>query len=269
MNRAEYLSTPDVRSFIDWVTPRLCTEGAFTHHYRQAHNEWSCASIFDAYRKYSWHGGLQANQDTLDTLSRRLRTAFDARDSRAFIAAGSDVLRWGGVIARNGKTLSALGEDAVPIFQRAVNQLAPCGADTDHIAEVRLMNAGFTKIYALLIDDFPIYDGRVGAALGYLIRLHLQERGVTTVPRELRFPWGAAKGSQRGQTLKNRNPSSGGLVFPRLAANIRVHTRANIMAAWLLGELSALSRFGQLPAQRRLRALESALFMIGYEIPVG
>ncbi|HEY5477866.1 MAG TPA: hypothetical protein VIK11_14280 [Tepidiformaceae bacterium] len=269
MDLAEYLSSPDVRSFIEWVAPRLCTDGAFTHRYRKQLSEWSCTSIFDAYRRYDWHGDFESNQHTLEALSTRLRTALDVGDSTAFIAAGSDVLRWGGVIARNGTTLAALGEGAISVFRGAMDQLAPRYADTDQIENVRLMNAGFTKLYALLLDDFPIYDGRVGAAIGYLVRLYLQKAGATTVPKELRFPWGVAKGSARGETRKNRNPSSGSLVFPRLTTNVRIHTRANIMAAWLLGELSTRDCFGQLPAGRRLRALEAALFMIGYEISAG
>ena len=41
------------------------------------------------------------------------------------------------------------------------------------------------------------------------------------------------------------------------------------MAAWLLGELSEAGRFGELPPVRRMRAIESALFMVGYELPLG
>ena len=32
------------------------------------------------------------------------------------------------------------------------------------------MNAGFEKIYSVLLDGCVIYDGRVGAALGLLAR---------------------------------------------------------------------------------------------------
>ena len=32
------------------------------------------------------------------------------------------------------------------------------------------MNAGFVKIYSVLLDSCVIYDGRVGAALGLLVR---------------------------------------------------------------------------------------------------
>ena len=38
------------------------------------------------------------------------------------------------------------------------------------------MNSGFTKIYSLYIDDFIIYDSRVGAALGFLVRCYCEEK---------------------------------------------------------------------------------------------
>jgi hypothetical protein len=43
----------------------------------------------------------------------------------------------------------------------------------------------------------------------------------------------------------------------------------NLMAAWLLREMSDIGRFGELTRERRMRALESALFMVGYELPLG
>lgn len=223
--------------------------------------------FFDAYRKFDWRGDLPATQRTLGPLREAIRAALEEPDADAFIEAGIGVLRWGGVLPRNRERLMALGEEAPAVFQAAVRQLDPRTADLARIDDIRLMNAGFTKLYSLLIDDFPIYDGRVGAALGYLIRLHLEERDVQSVPIVLRFPWGVAKGYQRGSARKNRNPSLGGLVFPALQANVALHTRANIMASWLLGELSSTDCFGQLPDSERVLALQSGLFMIGFEIP--
>ena len=197
-----------------------------------------------------------------------MRDALSRDDAAALIAAGIGVLRWGGVVARNRDTLIALGEGAPAVLGAAVRQLDPRTADLERMNEVRLMNAGFTKLYSLLIDDFPIYDGRVGAALGYLVRLHLDERGATSVPDTLRFPWGVAKGYRRGSSTKNRNPSFNGLVFPALRADVRMHARANVMAAWFLGELSSTGCFGQLPESQRVLALQSGLFMIGFEVPL-
>ncbi|MEX2372958.1 MAG: hypothetical protein WD800_04085, partial [Dehalococcoidia bacterium] len=230
--------------------------------------EWSCASVLEAYQKYDWRGDLSSTQRTLAPFRTAMRAALEGGDAHVFTEAGVSVLRWGGVLAHNGATLRALGADSTAVFQAAVGQLDPQTADLTRVDHVRLMNAGFTKIYSQLIDDFPIYDGRVGAALGYLVRLHLEERGAPKVPDLLKFPWGVAKGYVRGSARKNRNPSLGALTFPALRADVRLHTRANIMAAWLLGELSATGCFGQLPRTERVLALQSGLFMIGFEVPL-
>jgi hypothetical protein len=39
------------------------------------------------------------------------------------------------------------------------------------------------------------------------------------------------------------------------------------MAAWLLGQLANAPCLAPLPRARRIRALEAALFMIGYDLP--
>jgi hypothetical protein len=56
--------------------------------------------------------------------------------------------------------------------------------------------------------------------------------------------------------------------FPRLGANPELHARCNVMAAWLLGDLARSECFGELGERRRVRALEAALFMVGYELPI-
>ncbi len=57
-------------------------------------------------------------------------------------------------------------------------------------------------------------------------------------------------------------------MFPRIwPAQLHKYAESNVKAAWLLGELSALGPFGQLAPAERLRGLEAALFMVGYEIP--
>ena len=77
--------------------------------------------------------------------------------------AAIDVLRWGGVTGRNERTLRRLGGDALPEFLADGRLLDPARADTSKLDGVRRMNSGWTKIQALLLDDFPMYDGRVGA----------------------------------------------------------------------------------------------------------
>ena len=113
-----------------------------------------------------------------------------------------------------------------------------------------------------MLDGFPIYDGRVGAAMGYLVQQYCTRAGLCQVPAVLCFRWAAARGGH------NRNPSMGSLRFPGLtAANPRTWAECNIRAAWVLGEVCREGRFGGLVQHRQLRALEAALFMIGYKLP--
>ena len=163
---------------------------------------------------------------------------------------------------RNERTLRRLGGDALPEFLADGRLLDPARADMSKLDGVRRMNSGWTKIQALLLDGFPMYDGRVGAALGCLARLHCADAGLDAVPEPLRFRWHPGKGAH------DRDPSTGPFRFPMLsAASPRRWAECNVRAAWVLGELAGEGRFGALPPRRRPRALEAALFMIGYELP--
>ena len=101
--------------------------------------------------------------------------------------------------------------------------------------------------------------------MGYLVRQYCTEEGLCKVPGLLRFRWAGGKGKQ------NRNPSVGSLKFPRLSytpnSGPRTWAKCNIRAAWILGEVCGVGKFGDLVPRRQLRALEAALFMIGYDLP--
>ena len=243
-------------------------------------DRWECTSIFDAYERYWWRfkttvpstdevvsgASFQESYDVLGRIQAQLRDAMDHGDARRFLDSALSVLRWGGVLPHNRATLVGLGDTILEEFAGAMQQLQATSADTDGLSKVRLMNAGFTKIYALLLDGFPIYDGRAGAALGYLVRLYGTDAGIEGTPSTLRFAWGAARGGAGSR--KNRNPSSDRFRFSGLRGDPHLHARCNLMAAWLLGAVSELGPSGDLPTTRRIRALEAALFMIGYEIPL-
>ncbi len=283
MNRSQYLADDHVREFLEWVRPKLSEDGAFVHEYVPARGApWHCRSLFEAHERYQWPFRVrfsgetvtvgrtfEENQAVRDRLAGMLRTSLSDRVAGPFCEAAVAALRWGGVFPRNGARLLQLGDRIIVEFAGAASQLDPAAADTERIERVHLMNAGFTKVYSLLLGGFPVYDGRVGATLGYLARLYCEDAGLSAATDRLRFAWGVAKGTTPGAARKNRNPSSGTIHFPALRADVRLHTTCNLMAAWLLGEMSAAGRFGELPPQRRLRALESALFMVGYELPPG
>lgn len=267
MKQREYLRDQHVKAFIEWLRLRVRCERRFEHEYRmlQPACDWSCGSLFNAYENYCWRGcSFAANQAELDCLRSRMRAAVAANDNHRFVEAACRILQWGGVVSSNKRRLCDLGQDALPTFRSAVDRLDPDRADTSMLGEVRYMNSGWTKVYALMLDGFPIYDGRVGAGMGHMVRLYCTECGeLSEVPALLRFRWLRGKGSH------NRNPSVDSLEFPNLIhGNPAAWAECNVWSAWILGAVCDEGKFGEIfPEERRLRALEAALFMIGYELP--
>ncbi len=265
MRRDDYLSDANVSAFVAWLRPLVSGERPFPHEYRMLllARDWRCGSLWEAYENYWWHGDFETNRCRLDRLSAELRDANERRDKDRFVAAVREVLDWGGVAA-SGKTLDDC-PNPLQVFRRAARRLDPCQADTSQLDGIP-MNSGWTKVYALMLDGFPMYDGRVGAALGYLVRQYCEEQGIQEVPALLRFRWQAGKAGNH-----NHDPSKGSLQFPRLSyaqpSGPRAWAEVNLWAAWILGAVQSEGEFGRLPADRRLRALEAALFMIGYELP--
>ena len=153
----------------------------------------------------------------------------DSDNQDGFIKAAYGILRWGGVTKSNYETLLDLGGAALSTFREASHLLDPSHANTLRLNGVRYMNAGWTKVYALMLDGFPIYDGRVGAAMGYLVQRYCVSANLCQVPTRLRFRWGAARGRH------NRNPSTRSLRFPGLtAANPRTWAEcgASVIKCW-------------------------------------
>ena len=135
--------------------------------------------------------------------------------------------------------------------------LDPATADLTRLSGARPMNSGFSKIYSLLIDGFPIYDSRVACALASLVRLFCEESGRSEVPEQLGL------GLPPSYLGKARDPSCGSLVFRRTWTP-GSYARSNVMAAWLLDALAATPPFSRERDPRH--AIQSALFMIGFNV---
>lgn len=274
VNRDQYLSDRSVKGFIEWMKPMLCSQGSFRHSYCvPGKGVVTFSSIYDAFTQYEW-GNADFNQTSkmLDCFAARLNAAADTNNPAAFRSTCEDILRWGGVLPRNQRRLEALGPGIVMAFKRAAAQLDPESADCRHLGNLQvpvargqrpayLMNAGFTKIYSLMIPGFPMYDGRVGAALGLLSRSFCEasKPPLRSVPANLAFPRG------QGQS-RIRDASRGTLRYVSFNGRPLLQAEWNLKAAWLLGELCQHGCFGQLRKNQRLRALEAALFMIGYDV---
>jgi hypothetical protein len=171
------------------------------------------------------------------------------------------------VFARNGLWLAEHEHGLAEYFASRAN-LFGNNADDSSLVDIGRFNSGMTKIYSLLVDDFIIYDSRVAAALGWAIVKFCREKDLQEVPECLRFPWAPAKETPNAQRPKWRNPSVGNLQFPRLQYGVE-YARWNQRASWLLSEVvsitnTSFAEFNNITLCSR--ALEAALFMIGYDL---
>lgn len=283
-SKVAYATLPHVAEFIEWLAGELESPALIKHAYidRRSGMIWSCDSLYGAYQAYAWnHPGntrlgfapgvcSASNAKALDALRDDLLAA--GSDDALMLQAALDVMAWGGVTARNAEWLKAneagLARMLLEVKAALINQdpAAPVLC-----SKALRFNSGMTKIYSLICPDFVIYDSRVAAALGLLVVKYCQAKGLGKVPAALDFPWAAAKESDSSLAPKRRNPSTGSLHFKRLRSGAH-HARWNINASFVLAQvaahpLTAASRFrqGTTPAQT-LRALEQALFMIGYDL---
>lgn len=277
MNKTEYLSDPFAEKFIHWLSNNLDT-GVTKHSYINSTQKklWSCDSIFDAYQKYYWKfpaipsyrinagSTFEESKNALKVLQMSLINSIQKNQIEDVCEATKAVMAWGGVKYKNINWLENNKNSLPGILTEVKIALNGNSTDAYPINDKNLrFNSGMTKIYSLICDKFIIYDSRVAAALGLFINKFCSESSLQKVPDSLAFPHMPAKGSHC------RNPSNKNFHFPILRTGSH-HAIWNLKASWLLDailthENSRNSGFNQM-GEYKLRALESALFMIGYEI---
>ena len=214
MNRSEYLRDSSVEAFIDWLRPHVRGDCLFQHKFTmlKPHLDWSCNSIWEAHENYWWPipgrntGSFEANQGELDRLAADVRRARDGDNQDGFIEAACGILRWGGVMRSNKATLRDLGRTALSTFREASLLLDPSHADTSRLDGVRYMNAGWTKVYALMLDGFRSTTGALARqwAISY--------SGTASAPASAKFRRGCVSGGVRqgaGTTATRRRARSG------------------------------------------------------------
>ncbi|GJN55073.1 hypothetical protein [Pseudomonas tohonis] len=288
MNKHAYLSpviTPVVAQFVGWLGANL-DNNTLSHCYtnRRTGVRWNCTSLYDAYAQYHWPhqplprlsrlagGSFAHNAATLSALRSDLQRALSPplNDTAACLGA-IEVMTWGGVRAGNVRWLNANTGGLASLLIDTRDALNANDTSDHRLTNPGLrFNSGMTKVYSLICDSLIIYDSRVAAALGWIVTKFCQAMGLSQVPAELCFPWAPAKEAPGTPSPKQRNPSVRNLTFSSLRADAS-HAKWNMKASWLLEAVLAShyarhSRFTSIPQNERLRAIEAALFMIGYDL---
>ena len=266
MKRDEYLADEHIRGLTRWTGQLVTGDLRLEHRWKSRGTEFACTSLFNALEQYRWPD----NGHALDcrVTARRLqefRLNFEdigIIDSRVkqvqFVDNAEAIIRWGG-IPRPRKLndwrsmppdrLQALVEDA-----RA--RLDPRRADTDDLADFRYMGSGFSKVYSVLIDGFPIYDSRVACALNCLVTIYCRRERVGPKPDLLRLRMPPRRVPK---TVRYHRCDR-----PRMNNDSAVYARDNLKAAWLLQEMVREPGEFEQVGFEPVDALQHALFMVGY-----
>lgn len=273
----KYLTNIDVSQFISFLVEVMEGNFALDHEIHIKDNKTpkkydkdrKIDNFKDAFDSYFWDGkNFDQTSALLSNIQIKLCDSYFSEQQASLLSAVDDVLDWGLMpkAANHNKAWANKNANFVESIRLAMKEMA---SDNPHTAvfddTTCRMNAGFTKVYALLHPGIIIYDGRVGAGLGYLTRKFLVRRGSTTTPKELQFPWAMGTGS------RNRNPSCGKFEFPSLqSVSKSVHAEWNIKASWIMQAVvrECIKKNVSWLSGNPLRQLESALFMIGYELPI-
>lgn len=232
---------------------------------------WWCDSLQEAAARYSWTSN--PSTPSFSMLSSALCTAVAMGNDSAAEAACLGIFKWGGVARR------ATDRSRVWVHQeasaRTLCQNLSLAARTLQSnnkgslglfdGKTLLMNSAMTKVYAALDpSNVVMYDGRVGAALGLLVRNFLAKQSTRQIPTGLKFRWGPAPSAPQDR----RNPSNDDYSFASLYGG----KKANQVWAELVMDASsiliAVTRLINQDSKQSvsLNELEKALFMIGANV---
>ena len=277
MDKNEYIRLLEVSGFLDYFKAVVFGgQGSFCQTYmpknKKVNGELFLISSFkEAYEQYRWdEKSFEDNKKMLNKFSEQLQTALTNSNNQAALIQSLKILDWGGVVIRHSVRWLVDAFEAGQICQDINNATSILDStDGSRISEFEdnkplRSDSATTKVFSLASKNSIVYDDRVGAALARITRSYLESSGRKKVPDHLNFMRGSAN-------KKARNPSTKQYRF-RCKDTGQLHALSNIRANWLTQEVIKDSRFEKhfcCPGKNnsgKLRMLEAALFMIGYDL---
>jgi hypothetical protein len=240
LNNYDFVNSTEVNQFIDFLR-----NGIF-----------SSASQLQKYLDdYKWSGlNFEQTFEKVFSLRADLKLALNSHDADQAFDICCEILSWGGVgvATKNKKALeeNRSNGNLISTLKKARTFIQSYIIDTENF-NLR-MNAGFSKIYALLGDEFIIYDSRVAAQLCWLIKQCFNDN-----PMIFNF------GKCDYMAKVNRDP---GKEFPMLTGKPKKYFESNIKAAWILQRLADRHNLLKLSTDKMIFAYQTALFVEGKEL---
>lgn len=287
MDKQTFLSTPDVRSFTDWLAachPHLSIKlDIKSSRYVPGGVRANLVGLDTLLSHYRWRthdseqGDWEETRETLRTLGANLRRAMENEDEDGVLEACRQILIWGG--DRRSQVgalpyLSGLHEQGRLVAYletaREAFSLEQAVIRADR-AQAGKMNSMLTKVHALAsTDGLPIYDSRVAAAIASLVELWRRQAGKQgdALPQELVFPATSSDRSVLSLFDDAQDPGVMSYAPGAVAETARRWSSAKVRLGWLMSAVldKAAGLFGTQERQSRMHAFEASLFMIGYDV---
>ena len=266
MKRDEYLADEHVRGFTRWAGQLVTGELGLTHRWRSRGTDFACTSLYGALEQYRWPD----NRHALDyrVTARRLREfslnfedigIIDSRIKQAkFVDNAEAIFEWGGIrqLEKLNEWRSLPPERLHALIEDIRARLDPAMGDTGNLADFRYMGSGFSKVYSMLIDGFPIYDSRVACALNCLVGIYCRREKVGGKPDSLKLRMPPRQLPKRIRYHRCDRPG--------MNNDSGAYARDNLKAAWLLGEMVRDPGEFEQAGFETVDAVQHALFMVGY-----
>lgn len=282
MTKSEFINDTNVKEFINyladfWESKHVFEKGKFQY-----------LGIKNALHKYYWTfrinnepiflnkkregNTFEESQEILSYLKGEIQKAFNDSNEENLFFAVKAVLAWGGPRTLGNekrgnwkylKNINSNGHDSVLEFLKTVNnQWEALNSDNAKItSKINFRsNSGFTKIFSLFLNDFVIYDSRVGAAFTHF----LSKKFGSEIPDYLilDLPNGSEK---KSKYILNSNPA----IFKSTSQNDKKHFSSNVKASWIIKEVIELINKKNISEKIDSRQFEAALFMIGADVSEG
>ena len=284
MKKSDYLQEDDVKSFTEWLAKRISNEEPIS--FNNVHGT-AYKIIANALNSYAWPDKQNNNIQNVEITLLPLRAKANFKDNSkileqiqsglrrastdsTYASYATSTMQWGGVANGNNKWIKT---NTSGIIERSDEVREFINTNDDDVdawmkgsnyqnGNLRF-NAGFTKVYSLLQDNFVIYDSRVAAALAWLVMVWDASNKPAKVNKDHYLAFGClpAKEGPNAEFNKIRNPDAG--TFNKISSS-KQHLHWNIRASWVLEESIKLA--GNNSQHSDIRDIEAALFMIGYDI---
>lgn len=279
MNKHNLLNDSDVKYFINFLVEKWSSGFDFRMGIKQrgkAPKYIKISSLREAYENYFWEYSIKSDlvlpqsislkaysfkesECILDYCKSRLINENKLSTSKESIREASQIiLKWGGVYLKGNRHKVEDGNfDLSNMLNNVINEWQEINIQNkDFYAEFNIdfpSNAGFTKIYSLLLNDYIIYDSRVSVALAFLIENCFGDK----IPDSLELFIQSSKIVEKEKRKVNS-------FFKSTDNKSNKHFYSNVKASIILKEvINILNKDNQ---NVNLRQIEAALFMIGYDV---